>query len=389
MTRLDIDAALAAANPLTTPAAAALPLQAAEAELVERIVAQPAAPAARPRHVGSLAPSRRRLALVLAATAVVAAALALLPSGERTGGPAPAFAAALVRFANNSPLVLLPLAGWHVVYAYEQPGGYGEMHFVRGPADANGTPRGASFHNEASIAGRVASLTWQPVTPATRKYVAGGHESAPTGLGVTARRFVGEGSSSRWVDVSAFFVFRGRELDFRATVPSMSAFYTELRALRAVDTNTWLRAMPPSVINSADSARVIREMLKGIPLPRGFNANRIQGARLVQNRYDLGTAVTGTIACLWFADWYRARHDGDRTEVNRAIAAMATAPNWPVLHQMARQGAWPEVLIGYARDMRRGTWHGRPLIGELDAGLGCRELGVRLPRQRNTFTIPR
>jgi hypothetical protein len=122
-------------------------------------------------------------------------------------------------------------------------------------------------------------------------------------------------------------------------------------------------------------------MLHGIPLPPGFDASRIRGSRLVQNRYDLGAAVTGTVACMWIADWNRARHAGDRATVRRAIAAMATAPHWPVLHQMARVGAWPQVLISYARAMRRGTiTEGgvEPLAKAVNSGLGCPELGVNL-----------
>src|SRR5262249_21345037 len=137
---------------------------------------------------------RGRLALVLVATAVIAAMLTILPLGSRDGGPTPAFAASLLRFANNSPLVLLRLPGWHVVYPDEQPGGYGEMHFVRGPANAEGNPQGAplphgaprplraSFHTEALAIGRVAQLTWSTATPPLRRYVAGGHERTATGL---------------------------------------------------------------------------------------------------------------------------------------------------------------------------------------------------------------
>ena len=250
MTRSEIDAALAAANPLTSRTAAALPLGDAETELVERIAAIPVRPGPARSHPIS---RRRRFPLVLVAAAAVAVGLALLPSGDRSGGPTPAFAAALVRFANASPLALLQLSDWHVVYADEEPGGFGEMHFVRGAADADGTPRGASYSNEASLAGRVASLTWYPVMPGARKYLDGGHETAATGLGVTARRFVGEGRGRGWVDVSAFLIFRGRELTFRATVTDMAMFYAELRALNAVDATTWLRAMPPSVVKTADS----------------------------------------------------------------------------------------------------------------------------------------
>lgn len=383
MTRTEIDAALAAANPLSDQTAAALPLRDAEAELIERIAAVPVR--RRPPRPFARRPSRRHLVLVLAATAVVAVVLALLPSGDRSGGPPPAFAASLVRFANASPLVLLRLPGWHVVYADEQPGGFGEMHFVRGAADSQGNPQGVSSHNEASLAGRVASLTWQPVLPGVRHYIAGGHETTQTGLGVTAGRWVGEGGSRGWLDISAFFIYRGRELDFRATVTDVAMFRAELRALSAVETTTWLRAMPPSVVKTANSGETIHRMLKGIPLPPGFDAARIRGAGLVHDRYQLGAAVTGTVACMWVSDWNRARTAGDKAMVKRAIAAMATAPRWPILREMAREGAWPQVLISYAKAMPRGTVAQgglEPLARAVDSGLGCSDLGINLGVRR-------
>jgi hypothetical protein len=378
MTPSNIDLALAAANPLTARAAVALPLDHAERELVARVLAEPRHPRPRGARIAGSPLRRRRIALFLAATAAVALALTLLPSGDHGGGPSPAFAAALVRFANASPLTLLNLPDWHVVYADEEAGGFGEMHFVRGPADADGNPRGGSLANQASVVGRVASLTWQPSNAASLSDLAGGHQNAPTGLGVTARRFVNEGGSAHAFDVSAFFGYQGRVLTFRATVTSMAMFAAELRALTPVDTTTWLRAMPSSVVKTADSGESVRRMLKGIPLPAGFDAARIRGVRLVHDRYQLGAAVTGTVACMWIAAWNRARVAGDHAAVNRAIAAMATAPTWPVLHEMAKTGGWPAVLIGYARAMRRGTWSGRPLVGDVNTGLGCFEWGVKL-----------
>ncbi len=394
MTRIDVDAALAASNPLRERTAAALPLQQAEAELLTAVAATPVGRPARSgrdaRSGWRLADWRRRVALVLAVSAVIASVLALLPGREPSGGPTPAFAASLVRFADASPLVLLQLPGWHVVYVYQQSDGYGEMHFVRGPVSADGTPKGeptpqsASAHSEASAAGRYAQISWYRVAPGTlrkyQKYLAGGHEHAATGLGVTARRYVYEGGSPSAFDITAFFAYHGREVSFRATVSSIAMFRGELRALTAVDSTKWLQAMPPSVIKSADSTAAIHQMLKGIPLPPRFDASRIRGSRLVQSRYYLGAAVTGTVACMWIADWNRARLAGDQALVHRAIAAMATATHWPILRQMARQGAWSQVLISYAQAMRRGKiTEGavQPLAVAANSGLGCRELGVR------------
>jgi hypothetical protein len=94
---------------------------------------------------------------------------------------------------------------------------------------------------------------------------------------------------------------------------------------------------------------------------------------------------------MWIRDWDHARHDGDKAMVRRAIAAMATSPHWPILRQMARQGAWPKVLIRYAKAMRRGTTvEGgvEPLAPAVNSGLGCPELGVRLGHADNALVAP-
>ena len=57
---------------------------------------------------------------------------------------------------------------------------------------------------------------------------------------------------------------------------------------------------------------------------------------------------------------------------------MATAKDWPILREMARSGAYPEVLEGYAKAMRTGTWYGRPLEHDADEGLGCSSLGINV-----------
>jgi hypothetical protein len=387
MSDTNVLAMLASENPLSERTADRLELHLANVELLEEILAIPLSPH---RSTPSRRPRQRRhgrlrgLTAMATAAAVIAGLALLLWPGDHGEGPAPAFAASLVRFARSTPLALLQLKGWHVVYADQEPGGFGELHFVNGPATADGTPRGASEKQERTLIDKVASLTWTPAVSASRRFVSGGREDARTGLGVTATRFVQEGRGPGWVDVSAQFLDGDRVLNFRATVSSMAMFRTELAALDAVGVTTWLKAMPPSVIKSADSEAVVRQMLKGIPLPPYFDAEQIVGSHLTRDRYQLGAAVTGTVACMWIADWSHARHAGDTATVNRAIAAMATAPHWPILRQMSHQGAWPQVLIGYAKAMPSGKWYGRPLTGDVNSGLGCSELGIDLNAHQPT-----
>jgi hypothetical protein len=170
-----------------------------------------------------------------------------------------------------------------------------------------------------------------------------------------------------------------RVVEFTEVTTSMAAFTATLHQLRQVDANTWLRALPSSVVQSADRGKVLQDMLTGIPLPPGFDASQIRGAGLARARYQLGAAVSGTIACEWFRIWEHGRTHGNQAEVNRAIAAMATASRWPVLRQMRREGGWTAVVLEYARDMNGGVIMGRPLLPDVNSGLGCSsEWGVRL-----------
>ncbi|MGZ4183003.1 MAG: hypothetical protein ACXVUL_20255 [Solirubrobacteraceae bacterium] len=375
---------IAAADPLPAEVADRLNLSGAEDELLGRICAT----AVQRRAV--VAPQRRRalprarsVVVLAAVTAAIAALLALVPSGRHDdGGPAPAFAAELVRFANASPLVLLDAPGWHVVYANEESRTDGELDYVRGPATVSGLPKGAVGRRPSTFAGRSSQLAWRsgPLSMWVRDRATSSslHTTARV-LGTTAQVFQYSGTR-RYLAVTALWRYEGRVMEFGAPVTSMAMFKAELRALRRVGPDTWLRALPPSVVKTAARTATIGRMLVGIPLPPGFGVSQIRGGALIKDRYQLGTAVTGTIACTWFADWSRARERGDARAVKQAIDAMATAPRWPVLLEMRRRGAWPDVLIGYAKAMRSGRMYGYPLPYLVNAGLGCPKLGVKVPR---------
>jgi hypothetical protein len=384
MTPAEIIEVLGAANPLPRGVAATLPLQAGEAELVRGIVSDRYSTlgrVARPRRR-----SRRRVVLGLAVAAAAIAAVTVVPFGGRGSGPAPAFAAALVRFANSTPRLLLKIPGWRVVFVEQEPGAGGEMHFIRGRVDAQGMPA-TSRTGEASLLDRYAQLNWGPVDQIERQDIQSGHQNIPTGLGVAVTRLQLEGRTHAWMDVVAGLIFDNRAISLRVTVKNMRDLRSMLEALRQVDVTTWLEAMPPSVIKSVNSKRAIHQMLAGIPLPPGFNAAKIPGVNDTQTNYYLGTELTGAVACMWIADWNHARASHNTAAESRAIAAMATAPHWPVFRWMSRQGAWPQVLISYAKAMPSGkVAEGRagiPLVAAVNSGLGCAQLGVDLGHGSN------
>lgn len=190
-------------------------------------------------------------------------------------------------------------------------------------------------------------------------------------LGATAHVIQYKGGPSRRHDFSAIWTLGPRVFEFRANAPSMTAFRALLIHVHIVDSATWLKAMPRSVVTTAHRNAVIRTMLRGIPLPPGFNVRQIPGSTLLRDHYQLGTAVTGVVACEWFARWGHGRKVGNHAEVANAIAAMGTAKHWPILQQMSKQGAWTQVLLGYTKAMGSGIWYGRPLLPDVDSGLGC------------------
>jgi hypothetical protein len=365
MTDDQLQQLLTAANPLTDERARGLEVADAQHELLAGVVAEPRLepPARRGWRLGR----RRAFGLAVAATAVVLVGLLSLRDGSGHQGSGTAWAAEQVRFAEASPLVLFDAPGWRVEYGDEETPQSGELHFRRG---------------STSTALNSAELTWTGGGMTTwledRSNDAALHTTAPV-LGTTAQVYQYRGGKPGHRDITALFRYDGRVLEFRAGAVDVDAFKAMLARLKRVDADAWLSAMPASVVKIPDRDSTIRQMLRGVTVPPGFDPTDIKGGDLTKDRYQLGAAVSGTVACQWFKRWGDARLADDPAKEHQATAAMATAKHWPVLEEMAMQGAYPEVLNEYAAKMPTGNWYGRPLIGELDEGLGCDSLGVDLP----------
>ena len=384
MTDDQLQSLLSAANPVAAPQAAGLAIADAQDDLLAALLADGTPPAMPRRAVPE--PRRRlfpRAALALAATAVVAIAVFSLGGGSGDHGSGTAWAADQVRFAQASPLVLLGAPGWRVDYADEQSRQEGELHFRRGPAVS---PQNVTVSAQAPSAPVPADTTYAQLNWRSGgvggwiKDRAAGAAVATTApvLGTTAHVFQYDGGTPGHRDITALFRYDGRVLEFRAGAADVAAFEALLATLTRVNTDAWLSAMPASAVKTADHDATIAQMLKGVVVPPGFDAGDIRGAELIKDRYQLGAAVTGTVACQWFKRWSDARAAGDGATERAAIAAMATAKDWPILDEMTKQGDYPEVLLGYAAAMGSGEWYGRPLIGDVGSGLGCASLGVAL-----------
>jgi hypothetical protein len=383
MTDDQLQQLLTVANPLTPERAADLAVVDAQDELLAGLLAERAPAAER----GARRGRRRvfaRVGVAVTAIAVVLVALLSLKDGSSDQGSGTAWAAAQVRFAEASPLVLLGAPGWRVEYGDEQSAEEGELHFRRGPTPpsrdivVSGDEPAAPLPADTSYA----QLNWRSGGLASwvedRASEAARTASAPV-LGTTAHVYQYEGGTPGHRDITALFRYDGRVLEFRAGAADIEAFEALLATLKRVDTDTWLSAMPASVVKAPDRDAAINQMLQGIPVPPGFDPSDVEGAKLTKDRYQLGAAVVGTVACQWFKRWSDARTAHDRAKEREATAAMATAKGWPVLHEMAKQGEYPHVLLEFVAAMPSGDWYGRPLIGDVDSGLSCDRHGVDLP----------
>jgi len=385
MTDTELQSLLTAANPLPAERAADLRLDEAEDHLLAELLAgrDPGRSASRGKRVRR---RRRfaRVALPIAVTAVVLMALLVLRDGSSERASGTAWAAEQIRFAEASPLVLLDAPGWRVEYADEQSRQEGELQFRRGPTPPPQDMKisADALHGPVPANTRLATLQWSP--GGIRSWVkdraasAAMTTTAPV-LGTIARVYQYEGGTPSHRDITALFRYDGRVLEFRAGAADIEAFKVLLARLKRVDTDTWLAAMPASVIKTVDRDNTIRQMLHGVPVPPGFDPNDIKGARLTKDRYQLGAAVAGTVACQWFRHWSDARETNDRAKEREAVTAMATAKDWPLLNEMEKKGDYPDVLYEFAAAMPKGDWYGRPLTGDVDSGLGCDSLGVELP----------
>lgn len=272
----------------------------------------------------------RRAILLVASTAVVAAAaLVGVTLSDRGGGTA--WAAALVRLAETAPRLLVDAPDWNVTRADEFGVDYGEMTFSNGE--------------------RRLDLHWQRDGDLGTKLADHGSGAEPLGTmtvqGAKARLFRYLGSA----DFVAAWSQDGYGLEARGVAPDLATFTALVGALRRVDVDAWLSAMPASVVRPEGRSKVVLSMLEGVPLPPGFDiVSLLRGDRngIVLDRYQLGAQITGAVGCAWLDRWIIARRAGDTHGLRQAVGALRTSHQWRVLQEMQAAGDYPRVFWQYA-----------------------------------------
>lgn len=312
--------------------AAALPLRAAETDLMEEIMSTPlleSLPGTEPprRRRGA-----RRLVALAGAAAVVTAGVLVAQSGddEQT-----AWAAELLEVAESAPRLMVDEPGWGVVRAYEFSVESGEVTFGDGTDELELTWLPGDQYGSL-LADRRESIDHED------EVVVAGHEAALI-------QYSGEGPifTTIWQQNGYAMEARGNTFDDQESYEAVLASLTE------TDVDTWLSAMPETVVKPDEQASVVAEMLEGIPTPAGFDPATLQ-LDGVADRYHVGATVAGEVACAWIRQWGTATQTGDTAAADEAVAAMATSREWPVLQEIDQQGAYSETVWEYADMLANG-----------------------------------
>jgi hypothetical protein len=286
----------------------------------------------------------------------------LIAAGVVTNGgrQQPRFGALARSVAEANTRILPGTPGWTVVRADEFTVDQGEMTFSNGD--------------------QAMDVHWEPAGQYRHQVEKGGNDGEDRGevevLGrrATIWRYAG---STDYVTVlppeGSNYVY------IRGDLGSEEAYRAVLGDLRAVDVDTWLEAMPSSVVRPDARAATVDAMLTDIPLPPGFDASPLRNGDAVKDRYQLGAQVTGAVACGWLDDWTEAKASGDEARTRAAIDAMKTSHEWDVLREMNPEGAYPEVLWEIADAMDGGgVSSGKGMVPLTDreqyaSALGCEQ----------------
>jgi hypothetical protein len=119
----------------------------------------------------------------------------------------------------------------------------------------------------------------------------------------------------------------------RGVMADREQYLSVIRSLEPTDVEGWLDAMPPSVIEPDERSAELDRLLKGLPLAPTFDRSVLESDVAVADRDHLAANVAYYVACGWLDAWVAATQSGDTAAQKEVQAAMATARDWPVMHE--------------------------------------------------------
>ncbi|TDD64493.1 hypothetical protein E1262_27995 [Jiangella aurantiaca] len=301
---------------------------AAEADLLARILAEPApvhAPAVSAGTTHGRRPRRnaRRLVRLVGVAAAAAVGVTVLVSvqGDRDRV---VWATEALEMADQTPRLLIDANGWRVEDADQIEPGEGTMMLTDGEHHLH-LRWDASADFDAMVANREENAA------SSDQAVVAGHEAV----------------TLTWPDDERNTIWQQNDfvvemLTWRSPM-SDDEYADVLAAITQVDAGTWLSALPGDVIRAEDAVAVAEEMLGGAALPDGLAFTEPAGAI---SRHQLSYTVENEARCAWIEEWIRATDAGEEVAAATATTAIAGIPDWPVqseIHGHDQAAFWTDL----------------------------------------------
>ncbi|NEE03005.1 hypothetical protein [Phytoactinopolyspora halotolerans] len=334
--RDEMDALVGATARVSDAEVQALPLQQAEADLMEEIMSTPVletVPAAGPSgHPPRRWVTGRRLAAVAGIAAVATAAMFAVQTGSDGGS---VWANGARKVAESVPRLVVDDPDWRISDAEQFTSDEGYMTVSDGIDDLRVEWNSAWDYGEIvdhyrNGEGNETSLTVV------------GHEALVFAYPDSADILAVWQQGGHVVKVAAYGL---TDADGRL---AHGEFEDVLATFTQVDIETWLDAMPGDVVQPDEIESAVAEMLSDIPVPEGFEPTDLADSVGVRDQYHLGADVTGAVTCSWIDHWVEGTKRGDDTAVEAAESALASSHDWSILQTMAPEGGFPDAIWEYA-----------------------------------------
>lgn len=231
------------------------------------------------------------------------------------------------------PRVLLDAPDWSITYldfteaeGDDGPLAHSSFQFSKGLTEAElRMDSGAHADLEALIADRA--------NGATRR--------ADESIWDTTAVVVGEGGST----FTAMWESNAVEYEFIVYDVDEETFRSLLSSLTQMPEEEWIAALPDEIVT--DRAEAVPTYLEGVPLPPSFDAASLESGP-IEHWYNVAAEAISAVSCGWIEVWIDGNADGDTGAAQRAIDAMSTSRDWPVLAAMGEVGDFPSGVWEYA-----------------------------------------
>ena len=184
------------------------------------------------------------------------------------------------------------------------------------------------------------------------------------GMNVEHRRSGGEDRLAREIDDEMFAFAEFGDSNFRANVlrgfwawefdgfgfVNSDGFLQVAASVTTVDEAAWIASLDPeqSGVGSLDPAGALDALLEGVPLPADLDVEALRQSVQPESQYQVVVGVSGAVACAWLDQWFAAGDSGDDVRRSEAAEALSTSRTWPMLLDIADEGAWPDAVWQWA-----------------------------------------